>query len=79
MSSGEAGYISTSTACMRLSHLRMLNYDLRYLGIAEYDGDNLKCQPARIIIHNEAATSMAKCNKDTAGNRHVARRFHYEG
>ena len=55
----------------------MLTYDLRYLGTPEYDGDNLKCQPVRIIIDNEAVISMAKCNKYTAGNRHVARRFHY--
>ena len=33
--------------------------------------------PARIIVDNEAVICMAKCNKDTAGNRHVARRFHY--
>ena len=58
---------------MRSSHLRMLNYDLRYLGTAEYDGDNLKSQPAMIIIDNETAMCMAKCNKDTAGKRHVAR------
>ena len=37
----------------------------------------LNYEPDRIIIDNEAAICMAKCNKDTAGNRHVARRFHY--
>ena len=77
MSSGEAEYIATATACMRASYLCMLTYNLRHLGTSEYDGDNIKCQPARKIIDNEAAISMAKCNKDTAGNRHVARRFHY--
>ena len=77
MSSGEAEYISAATACMRASHLRMLIYDLKYLGTPRYDGDNSNYEPARIIIDNEAAICMAKCNKDTAGNRHVARRFHY--
>ena len=77
MSSSEAEYISAAVACMRASHLRMFNYGLRYLGTAEYDGVNLKSQPTKIIIDNEAAICMAKCNKDTAGNRHVARRFHY--
>ena len=77
MSSGEAEYIAAVTTCMRASHLRMLTYYLRHLGTPEYDGDNLKCQPARIIIDNEAAISVAKFKKDTAGNRHVARRFHY--
>ena len=77
MSSGEAEYISAAVACMRASHLRMLTYDMRFLGSENYDSDNMNCEPARIIIDNEAAIAMAKCNKDTAGNRHVARRFHY--
>ena len=77
MSSGEAEYISAATACIRASHLRMLTYDLKYLCTEGYDGDKLNQKPARIIIDNEAAICMAKCNKDTAGNRHVARRFHY--
>ena len=72
MSSGEAEYISAATACMRASHLRILIYDLRYLCTTEYDGDKLNQKPAKIFIDNEAAISMAKCNKDTAGNRHVA-------
>ncbi len=35
------------------------------------------CEPARIIIENEAAISMAKYSKDTAGNWDVAMRCHY--
>ena len=34
-------------------------------------------EPAHICIDNEAAIAMSSCNKDTAGNRHVARRYHY--
>ena len=34
-------------------------------------------EPAKIIIDNDAAICMANYNKDTAGNRHVARWFHY--
>ena len=37
----------------------------------------MEYDPAKIIIDNGAAISMAKCNKDAAGNRHVARRFYY--
>ena len=77
MSSGEAEYIAAAVACMRASHLRMLNYDLRHLGKEDYNADEINEEPANIIIDNEAAISMAKCNKDTAGNRHVARRYHY--
>ena len=45
---------------MRASYLLMLTYNLRHLGTPEYDEDNFKCQPARIIIDNEAAIIMAK-------------------
>lgn len=34
-------------------------------------------EPSRFIIDNKAAISMAKCDNDTAGNRHVARCFHF--
>ena len=65
-SSREAEYISVAVACMKTGHLRMLVYDLRYMGIKSYDGDNLKYEPSRIIVDNEAAVSMVRCNKDTA-------------
>ena len=77
MSSGKAEYISAAVACMRVSHPRMLIYDLKYLCSEDYDGENMEYDPTKIIVDNEAAISMAKGNKDTAGNRHVARRFHY--
>ena len=77
MSSGEAEYIAAAVACMKASHLRMLKYDLDHLGTEDYDSENMKCPPAMIIVDNEAAIAMSSCNKDTAGNRHVARRYHY--
>ncbi len=33
--------------------------------------------PAKIIIDSDSAISIAKCNEDAAGNRNVARKFHY--
>ena len=78
MSSGEAEYISAAVACMKASHLRMLVYDLRFLGCDSYDSDKLKsCEPSRIIVDNEATISMPRCHNDTAGNSHVARTYHY--
>ena len=77
MSSGEAEYIAAAVACMRSSHLRLLMYDLPNLGSPLYDKDIMDSKPARIIIDNEAAISMAKCDKDTAGNRHVTSCYHY--
>ena len=63
MSNGEAEYISAAVACMIASHLRMLIYDLRYMGSDNYDQDNISMEPARIIIDNEVAILMAKCSK----------------
>ena len=75
MSSGEAECISVAATGMRASHLHLLIYILEYLGTPKYDGDNIDYEPARIIINNKADICIAKCNKDTARNRHVARQF----
>ena len=77
MSNGEVECISTAVAYMRASHLRMLIYDLICMGSDNYDQDNINMEPAGIIVDNEAVKSMVICNKDTAGNRHVARRHHH--
>ena len=72
ISSGEAEHISTAVACMGASHLRMLINDLRFMGSENYNQDVVNLEPARIIIDNETVICMAKCNKDTAGNCHIA-------
>ena len=77
ISSGEAEYIAAAVACMRASHLRMLVYDLQNMCSRNYNHTEIKQPPAKIIIDNEANIAMATYNKDTAGNRHVARRYHY--
>ena len=77
MSSGEAEYIASAVVCMRSSHLRMLGYDIEHMGKIDYNPMEIKYDPSYIIIDNEAAKCMSECNKDTAGNRHVARRYHY--
>ena len=55
----------------------MLVYNLKFLGTDEYNTNEPNNEAATIIIDNEAAIFMATCNKDTAGNLHVARRYHY--
>ena len=77
MSSGESEYIAAAVACMKASHLRMMGYDFENMGKPDYEPMNMKYPPAHIIIDNEAARAMSECNKDTPGNRHVARRYHY--
>ena len=55
--------------------IKMINYV--NICSRDYNHTEIKQPPAKIIIDNEAAIAMATCNKDTAGNRHVARRYHY--
>ena len=62
---------------MKASHIQMLQYNFKLLGTQPYDLYNPICEPSKIIIDNEAAIAMSKCNKDTAGNRHITRRYHY--
>ena len=45
ISSGEVEYISATVACMKASHIRMLEYDFKYLGTQSYDLNNLSCEP----------------------------------
>ena len=47
------------------------------MGCNHHDQDVEELEPARIIIYNEAVICMARYNKDTAGNCHIARRYHY--
>ena len=62
---------------MCVSHIRMMIYDLKFLGTKEYNSNESNYEPTTRIIDNEATISMAIFKKDTAGNCHVAQRYHY--
>ena len=47
---------------MRASHLRMLINDMRFISSENYNQDVMNLEPTRIIIDNEAAICMTKCN-----------------
>ena len=53
----------------------MLMYGLRFIGCKSYDDDFLKFEISMIIVDSESVIPMAKCNKDPAGSKHVARRY----
>ena len=78
MSSAEAEYMAACSACMAMTHLRMLIYDLESLGTDTYilNGTNLSV-PNLLLIDNEATVAMSKNYKPTKKNRHIAQRFHY--
>ena len=75
------GHITFIQGCavvvfMGVRHLRILMYDLKFLDSEKYDGDIMNDEPTKIIIDVAVAISITKCNKHTAGNRHVTRKFH---
>ena len=76
MSISEAEYILAILKCMKASHLIPID-DLRFLGSLSYDGDDLQCEPSRIVVDNEGAISMVSYNTDTVGNIHVAKIYRY--
>lgn len=63
---------------MRASHLtRILVYDLQHVCSRNYNATEVQQAPSNNIIDNEGAIAMVIYNKDTAGNRNAARRYHY--
>ena len=78
MSTGEAEYLGAGNACMSAAHLRMLVYDLQFLGTKQHTYENHdQIPPALIVLDSEAAIAMANSDRDTARTRHISRRFHY--
>ena len=78
MSTGEAEYLAAGNACMAAAHIRMLLYDLHYLGTLDHSYKNpTNMPPALIVLDSEAAMAMASSDRDTARTRHIARRYHY--
>ena len=78
MSTGEAEYLAAGNACMAAAHVRMLIYDLEYLGTSNHSYlDPSNMPPTLIVLDSEAAMAMANSDKDTARTRHIARRYHY--
>ena len=56
---------------MRAIHISIWMHNKNFFGSEEYDGDNMECKPAKIDIDNDAAISLARCDEDDAGNKHV--------
>ena len=69
------GTYSLLSTTLTLSRTSGASHSIRILGKHYFDDGSFS--NFQFDIDNEVAITMAKCNKDTAGNRHVARRFHY--
>ena len=55
----------------------MLEHDLMYLVTQSCGVNNSVHEPSIIISDKEDTISIAKCNKDPAGNRYIARSYLY--
>ena len=79
MSTSEAEYMAACSATMAAAHIRMLLYDMLYLGTKQWreSTQRLPTTPAILMIDNEATVQIAKNGKLTRKTRHIERRFHF--
>ena len=55
MSNGKAEYLSAVGACIKASHIRMLEYDFKHLDTQSYNLTNPISQPFKIIIDKHSS------------------------
>ena len=79
MSTSEAEYLAACSAAMATAHIRMLLYDMTYLGTKQWreSTQRLPTTPSILMIDNEATVQIAKNGKLTRKTRHIERRFHF--
>ena len=79
MSTSEAEYMAACSATMATAHIRMLLYDMTYLGTKQWreSSQRLPTIPSVLMIDNEATVQIAKNGKLTCKTRHIERRFHF--
>ncbi|KAI2496547.1 hypothetical protein MHU86_17939 [Fragilaria crotonensis] len=68
----EAEYMAACSATMATAHIRMLLYDMLYLGTKQWreSTQRLPSIPAILMIDNEATVQIAKNGKLTRKTRH---------
>ena len=79
MSTSEAEYMAACSATMATAHIRMLLYDMTYLGTKQWreSTQRLPTIPSILMVDNEATVQIAKNGKLTRKTRHIERRFHF--
>jgi hypothetical protein len=79
MSSSEAELMGACTGCMAVAHIRMLLYDIEYLGTKQWTSafQNLAQAPVIVMVDNQATVKIAASKKLTRKTRHIERRFHF--
>jgi hypothetical protein len=79
MSTSEAEYMAACSATMSAAHIRMLLYDMMFLGTKQWRESlqHLPTTPIVLMVDNEATVQIAKNGKLTRKTRHIKRRFHF--
>jgi hypothetical protein len=78
-SSAEAEYLGACCGAMAAAHIRMIIYDLLYLGTPEWQQHSqiLSQTPTVLMTDNAATVQIAKNGRLTRKTRHIERRFHF--
>ena len=79
MSTSKEEYVAACFASMATAHIRMLLYDMIYLGTKQWreSTQRLPTTPAILMIDNETTVQIAKNGNLTRKTRHIERRFHF--
>jgi hypothetical protein len=73
ISSSEAEFMGACTGCMAVAHIRMLVYDIEYLGTKHWTStaQNLPQEPIVVMVDNQAMVKIA-ASKKLARKTHTA-------
>ena len=79
MSTSEAEYMAACSATMATAHIRMILYDMMFLGTKQWREalQHLATIPSVLMCDNDATVQIAKNGKLTRKTRHIERRFHF--
>ena len=79
MATSEVEYMGACCGTMAAAHIRMILYDILYLGTNKWQEatQNLPTTPIVLMCDNQAAVQIAKNGKLGRKSRHIERRFHF--
>jgi hypothetical protein len=79
MSSSEAEFMGACCGTMAAAHIRMILYDMLYLGTNKWQTavQDLPTTPIAIMVDNAAAVQISKNGKLSRKSRHIERRFEF--
>ena len=80
ISTSEAEYMAACSATMSTAHIRMLLYNMTFLGTKQWKQSTqnlLPTTPTVLMVDNDATVQIGKNGKLTRKTRHIECRFHF--